>query len=368
MANTAKIVFLGAGSMSFGLAMFKDLFSARGELGGSALVLVDRDATSLERMYTLAKAMNDRSGAGLLISRTVDRTGAFRGADFVVSSIAIERNRLWRHDFEVPRKHGVRHTLGENGGPGGLFFTLRTIPVLLEIARDMETLCPNAYFLNFSNPESRIVLALGRYTRIRSLGLCHGIFMGQESVAKILGRRPQAIDVMGAGLNHYQWLLQIRDMESGVDLYPELRQKEKDFDPEFQPLSRRLFRAFGFFPSCSDDHIGEYLPYGWEAGEEGYDFAADEKGRIEMRAEIARRVEHPQLLDDWLVPPGKGPCASSSAYFITDASWWNRGSSTTGAASRICPPTARSKSPSSSMGAASTPCSSGICPRLSRGS
>ena len=99
--------------------------------------------------------------SGLLIESTTDRREAFQGAGFVVNSIAIERNRLWKLDFEVPKKYGIRHTLGENGGPGGLFFTMRTIPLILDIVRDMEELCPEAYFINFSNPESRIILALG---------------------------------------------------------------------------------------------------------------------------------------------------------------------------------------------------------------
>ena len=92
--------------------------------------------------------------------------------------------------FDVPRKYGIRHTLGENGGPGGLFFTLRTLPLVFDIVREMRELCPNALFINFSNPESRIILALGKYSSIAALGLCHGIFMGQNDVARIMGLPP----------------------------------------------------------------------------------------------------------------------------------------------------------------------------------
>jgi alpha-galactosidase len=302
--STAKIVFLGAGSMSFGLSMFRDLFSS-GELSGAVLTLVDLDEEALDRMYRLAVRMNGVSGAGLKIEAETDRRKALPGAGFVVNAIAIERNRLWRLDFAVPKKYGIRHTLGENGGPGGLFFTMRTIPAILDIARDMEELCPGAYFLNFSNPESRIILALGRYTRLPCLGLCHGVFMGRADVARIMGVDGEEIDVRAAGLNHFQWLLEIRNKADGKDMYPLLREREGDFDPTFMPLSRRLFRAFGLYPSCSDDHIGEYLPYGWEAGEEGYDFAADERGREALREEIEARLAGGKPMDDWLVPSGE---------------------------------------------------------------
>ncbi|MCJ7702069.1 MAG: alpha-glucosidase/alpha-galactosidase, partial [Anaerolineales bacterium] len=220
--NSTKIVFIGAGSMSFGLSMFRDIFSSK-ELVGSTLTLVDLNAEYLERMYMLARKMNAETGAGLKIEMTTDRKQALPGAQFVLNAIAIDRNRLWKLDFEVPRKYGIRHTLGENGGPGGVFFTLRTIPVIMDIVRDMEALCPDAYFINYSNPESRIVLALGLYSPIRSIGMCHGVFMGQNDVAKIMGLPSKQVDVFGAGMNQMQWLLQIRDRYTGEDLYPLLR-------------------------------------------------------------------------------------------------------------------------------------------------
>jgi alpha-galactosidase len=285
--RTTRIVLIGAGSVSFGLSVFQDIFGCP-DLAGSTLCLVDIDRTNLDRMYDFAVALNKATGRGMRIERTTDRREALPGAGFVVSSIAIRRCELWKLDFQVPRKHGVRHTLGENGGPGGLFFTMRTIPLVLDIARDMEELCPDAYFLNFSNPESRIVLAVSRYTRIRCLGLCHGVFGGIESVAKIMGRDEESICVTAAGLNHFQWLLSVSDRETGADLYPEILEKADSYDPSFNPLSRKLLKAFGRYPSCDDGHIGEYLPYGWESGEEGYDFDADARWRVELAEKIRR--------------------------------------------------------------------------------
>jgi len=305
MTIKTKIVFIGAGSMSFGLSMFMDVFSST-KLAGSTLTLVGRDAGRLERSAHLARLMNEKSGAGLKIEHTVDRRAALDGAEFVVNSTAIERNQLWKSDFEVPKKYGIRHTLGENGGPGGLFFTLRTLPMIFDFARDIEELCPGALFINFSNPESRIICALGKYTRIRAIGLCHGIFMSRDDVARIMGLPAEQVDVWGAGLNHFQWLLHIRHRESGEDLYPRLRAREKHFDPSVLPLTRKLFRAFGHWVTCSDDHAGEYVAYGWEAGEDGYDFAADDRARGVreklLDSVLSGGVSMPK---DWLEPSGE---------------------------------------------------------------
>jgi alpha-galactosidase len=309
MANPTKIVFLGATSMSFGLNMLRDIFSSD-ELRGCTLTLVGRNPKTVNKVAELAKLLNDKSGAGLKIEHTTDRRAAFDGAAFVVNATAIDRNRLWKFDFDVPRKYGIRHTLGENGGPGGLMFTLRTLPLVFDFVHEMQELCPRALFLNFSNPENRIILALGKYSPIRALGLCHGIFMGQGDVARIMGLPYEQVEVWGAGLNHSQCLVQIRHRVTGEDLYPLLLAKEKDFDALFRPLSRRLFRAFGYWMTCSDDHLGEYLAYGWEGGEHGYDFAADERARAEFAIALDRVLAGETLPSDWLTPSGERGAAA----------------------------------------------------------
>ena len=309
MANQTKIVFLGATSMSFGLSMLRDIFS-NDELRGSTLTMVGRNPATLSKAATLAKLLNEKSGAGLTIEHTTDRRAAFDGANFVINATAIDRNRLWKLDFEVPRKYGIRQTLGENGGPGGLFFTLRTLPLIFDFVHEMQEICPQALFINFSNPESRIILALGKYSPITALGLCHGIFMGQGDVARVMKLPYEQVDVWGAGINHFQCLLQIRDRKTGGDLYPLLRAKEKDFDPSFAPLTRSLFRAFGYWMTCSDDHLGEYLAYGWEGGEHGYDFDADERGRAEFGEALGRVLAGAPVPPDWLTPSGERGAAA----------------------------------------------------------
>lgn len=302
MPNTCKIVFIGAGSAAFGLSMFRDVFTTD-ELDGCTLTLVDSNAQSLERMAAFATVLMKTHGRRLTIEKTTDRRAAFDGARFIVNSVAIDRNRLWRQDFEVPKKYGIRHTLGENGGPGGLFFTLRTLPLIFDIVRDAEEICPDALFINLSNPESRVVLGLSRYTKVKSLGLCHGLFLARWFICQIIGMAEKDVDLWGAGLNHFQWVQHIHERRTGRDLYPLLREKEKTHDPAFTPLTRKMFRAFGLWPTCSDDHMGEFLAYGWEGGEHGFNFDEDERGRGILWGIIDGIIDGSKPIpDDWLTP------------------------------------------------------------------
>ncbi|MHB0857768.1 MAG: family 4 glycosyl hydrolase [Anaerolineae bacterium] len=271
MRNT-KVVLIGAASASFGPAMIGDAMLTP-EMQGSTLVLVDIDGERLEVMAAYARRLNETLGAGLIIEHTTDRMQALPGAEFVITSIAVKRDELWRMDFQIPLKYGIKQVLGENGGPGGLSHALRNIPIILDIARDMEKVCPKALLMNFSNPESRIGLALSRYTGQPFVGLCHGIGMGYHSISQITGLPADDLVGMAAGLNHFVWFLDIRRKSTQEDVYPLLRAADQTYDPSYYPLTRRMFRQFGLYPHPSDDHIGEYLSFAWEAcGLHGYDF------------------------------------------------------------------------------------------------
>ena len=310
MANPSKIVFIGATSMSFGLSMLRDIFSSD-ELRGSTLTLVGIDAAALSKMTELAKLLNKKTGAGLTIEQTTDRRAALDGAQFCRQfdghrpQPAVEA-RLGgaaqiRHPPHARRKRRPRradvHAAHAAAG-------------VRHRARRTRRCARKALFLNFSNPENRIIHALGKYSQIRALGLCHGIFMGQGAVADIMGLPYEQVEVWGAGLNHSQCLLQIRDRKTGEDLYPRLREKEKTYDASFLPLTRQVFRAFGYWMTCSDDHFGEYLAYGWEGGEHGYDFAADERGRVEFAAQLDRVLAGAPVPADWLTPSGERGAAA----------------------------------------------------------
>ncbi len=232
-----KIVLVGAGSHSFGLMMLKDLMDTP-ELHGSQVVLVDIAADKLERMTRLAQRLNEIWQADLKISSTTDRCEVLPGADIVVTSVERKHYELWQLDISIPEKHGCRHLYGENGGPGGMFHTLRQIPLLMEIARDMERLCPDAWLLNLSNPESRLCLAVSRYTKVKNVGICLGAYITQNNLAHVLGLKQNDIDIKVSGINHCHWVMDVRRTGTGEDLYPEVRKRMAKLDPKWEPLSR----------------------------------------------------------------------------------------------------------------------------------
>lgn len=303
MSKKPKIVIIGVGSAIFGLSMIKDAFSTKA-LWGSELVFVDIDRPALEKMSAAAKHVNDKLNAGYKISHTSNRTEALPHADYVIVSIAVDRVPLWKKDFEIPQKHGIPHVLGENAGPGALFHTMRNIPMILEICRDIERLCPDALLINFTNPESRLCMAIHKYTNVTAVGLCHQINAGIDIIATILEKEPQAIDVKAWGLNHLTWLFDIRDKRTGNDLYPLFRDKEKKYNPDYEKLSRFIFRQFGLFPTSGDNHLGEFFPYAHEfMSTEGYDFERYEQRRQRVTATVDRIVDGSLPIDDTLIAP-----------------------------------------------------------------
>ena len=308
----AKIVLIGAGSVSFGFGTLCDLFAARDELRGSTIALVDTDTTALRRISGVANRLNEAVGDPFVFEPTDDRSIALRGADFVIIAVAVRRNETWRRDFEIPLRHGVKHVLGENGGPGGLFHAMRNIPLILAICRDIERICPDALVLNFSNPEGRLCLAATRYTSLQFVGLCHGINMTRSVMGEALGFSLDEIDPVAAGLNHFTWVLSLRDSLTGEDLYPAFRTAIEERDivragtQQYSwgvDLCRYLMRTFGLWPSPSDDHVGEYLSFAWEfCGLDGYDFdAADCRQALQERL-LDSIVSGSVPLDDVLRP------------------------------------------------------------------
>lgn len=299
-----KILLIGAGSTSFGVSTIADFFQQREMFGGSTLVLCDVNAEKLARIHRLAERMNDATGKPFCIERAADYRDAMKGAQFVFVSIEVNRLERWKLDWQIPFRYGIRHVLGENGGPGGMSHALRTIPLVLGIAREMEQRAPDAYLVNYVNPLSRVCLAVTRYTQIKTLGMCHQINKGFSLVGQVLGLTPVVhehfpkaelarelktkIDLKQAGLNHLTWMYDLRDKATGRDLYPEFRKRLKEMPADWEPLTRRLFDAFGLFPDTGDGHVGEYFAFAHETSDlQGYDFA----GRAALSADLDARVE-----------------------------------------------------------------------------
>ena len=258
--RSSKIVIVGAGSASFGSKILGDVFS-HPELAGSELWLVDVNESAVDLMWQLARKISQEWDNKLDIKKSTDLDSALPDADFVISMVEVNRDQLWQLDFTIPHKYGVMQVLGENGGPGGFAHTLRSVPLVMDIARKMEDLCPNAWLLNYTNPVPRVSRAINRYTNIKCVGLCHGVMSTVNMIAKILGTEPDNIDVKVAGLNHFHWALDIRFANSGEDAYPLLREKEPLYEPDKRYLWRDLFRRFGYLTYPSDDHIAEYMQF-----------------------------------------------------------------------------------------------------------
>src|SRR5438552_4455659 len=218
MREAPTIVLIGAGSTSFGLSTLHDLY-AEPVFSGATVWLVDIEARPLERMQCLAAALEAGTQRSITVRATTDRTEALPGADAVVVSVEVDRDRRWQLDFEIPRRHGVEHLLGENAGPGGLAHALRTIPLVASLARDVEQLAPDALLINFTNPEGRICTAFRRHLDQPVVGLCHEVELARRRFAKLLHR---PIECRAAGLNHLTALVEAHDSATGEDATAEL--------------------------------------------------------------------------------------------------------------------------------------------------
>ena len=330
-----KIVLIGAGSTIFGVNTLADLFAQRDHLRGSHIALCDIDAARLARITRLAERMNAATNADFKITSTTDYRGALPGAEFVIVSVEVDRIARWKLDWEIPFKYGIRHVLGENGGPGGLSHALRTIHLVLGIAREVERLAPDAYLLNFTNPLPRVMLAVTRYTRLKAIGLCHQVNKGYYIVGHVLGLTPHLdahfpppqlfhelkgkIDLQTAGLNHLTWIQEIREPETGQDLYPAFRARLLDIHPEFEPLSRRLHKAFGLFPATGDDHVGEYFSFAHETSDlKGYDYDKYEAGGAALDARVDRAITNSDALQEFLNWESAERAASIVAGFVNN--------------------------------------------------
>jgi len=262
---SVKIVLIGAASRSFGPRTIVDVF-VNEELRrlDAELALVDLDEPNLEAVYRFGQMVGEFTKSAIRLSRTTDRCEALRGAGYVITSVARRRNELWALDFRVPLALGFKHIYGENGGPGAAFHTLRSFERMVPIAQDIERLAPRALLLNFTNPESRVCLAVNKLTKVRCVGLCHGVVGSIGKVANVLGRKYEDLKVTVGGINHFHWLTKIEDAKTGEDLYPALKQKVSEKPELCTEMVRKLWDVLGLLPFPVDNHIGEYLQFAHE--------------------------------------------------------------------------------------------------------
>jgi alpha-galactosidase len=255
----AKIAMIGAGSLVFGKTLMADFLSTPA-LKGSEYRLMALSHTRLDRMHAFVQRMIADNGIDATVTATTDRREALKGADYVVVMIQAGGVEEFRQDYEIPLKYGVDQCIGDTMGPGGVFRALRHIPVLLEIARDMQELCPNAILFNYANPMAMCCWALGRVPGLQFVGLCHGVQTTMDMIASYVGVPKDRIDYVAAGINHMAWFLRLE--QDGRDLYPTLKRNfEKPGFYVNEKVRGEVMRHFGYFMTESTGHLSEYLPY-----------------------------------------------------------------------------------------------------------
>jgi len=286
LSRSRKIVAIGAGGSEFVLKTLPGLLRTPG-LRGVELVLVDVDAEKLAASEAVAQRMNREWKAEMTISATTERMQALGDAGFVFLSVAVDREDSWRRDHELALRYGITH-YAECGGPGAFAHACRNLSLIVPILRDVERLAPGALVIAFTNPLSRICTAVQRLTDLAYVGVCPVIEYGYFILATILHdelglelpddarfRRDDAVvaryrewsraakervAIKAAGLNHFTWILGVRDRHTGEDLYPLVRRKAGSLTADFEPLTRRLHQIFGLLPLTGDEHVTEFLP------------------------------------------------------------------------------------------------------------
>lgn len=253
------IAFLGAGSVVFTRELLADILNFD-ELRGVTLALHDIDAERLETAEAIARQTAAQLGATPRITTSLDRRRALDGADFVINAIQVGMHAATVRDFEIPAKFGLRQTIADTIGVGGIFRALRTFPVLDGIAADIRELCPDAWLLNYTNPMAMNVAYLAAIAPdLNVAGLCHSVFWTVHDLAELLHVPLEEIDYTGAGVNHQAWLLRFE--HRGESLYPRLDEL-LERDPQMRRRVRMdMYRRLGYFPTETSEHSSEYVPW-----------------------------------------------------------------------------------------------------------
>jgi len=255
-----KIVLIGAGSVKFCEGLILDLIAEKGEY---QLDLVDIDPSALDIAVNLAKRLVEYYHAPITVRGSLERRDFLSGADAVVSTIGVGSRPAWEKDVFITRQFGLYYPVGDTYGPPGISRCLRMIPQMVDIANDVATMCPEAVFINYSNPLSAICRAVRKATPAKMVGLCIGVKDVHDNLSRAMGVPPEEAWSTAIGINHFTWFIELR--HKGQDAWPLLREKlAEKLGPEGQNLCWDLFRAYGAFPAVGDNHVVEFMPGDWQ--------------------------------------------------------------------------------------------------------
>lgn len=253
----AKITFIGAGSLGFTRELVRDILTFP-LLRDATISLMDIDPERLEFSRKAVEKIVKLGNYPARVEATLDRVEALRGADVVLTTILAGGTEVWRHDIEIPKKYGVDINVGDTRGPSGIFRFLRTIPVMLDIARDMERVCPTAFWLNYTNPMAMLCGALQRSTFIPTTGLCHSVQGTAKMLAGWIGADMRDVTYTCAGINHQAWYVDYR--WKGVDAYPlihkAISEKPEIYNQEI--VRNEMYLNLGYYVTESSGHNSEY--------------------------------------------------------------------------------------------------------------
>jgi alpha-galactosidase len=254
-----RIALIGAGSVIWTRCLMTDMLGFP-EHAGSTISLMDIDPVRLETARKTVERLVEQVGAPARVEATLDRRQAVAGADYVIYAVQVGMHQATLLDFEIPARYGLRQTIADTVGVGGIFRGLRTIPVMLDLLRDMEEVCPGALLLNYVNPMSILCLAAARASSITTVGLCHSVQGTARQLAEYIGVPADEVSHRVAGINHMAWFLDLRHRRQ--DLYPRLRELlEHGRVPPWDRVRFEMLRRLGYFVTESSEHMAEYVPY-----------------------------------------------------------------------------------------------------------
>lgn len=257
----SKITFIGAGSTVFAKNILGDCMLVPA-LEGFEFALYDIDVQRLKDSENMLTNLKENLNKNIQIKAYLDRKEALKDAKYVINAIQVGGYKPSTViDFEIPKKYGLQQTIADTVGIGGIFRNLRTIPVLLDFAKDMEEVCPNALFLNYTNPMAVLTGVMNRFTAIKTVGLCHSVQSCTSELFKSLGMDSEGVQEKIAGINHMAWLLEVT--RNGENLYPEIkrRAREKQKTKHHDMVRFELMDKFGYYVTESSEHNAEYHPY-----------------------------------------------------------------------------------------------------------
>lgn len=270
----ARVTIVGAGSIVFCKTLILDILATAG-LSDTEFVLMAPSRRRTPQVERFVKRVIEANGLPARVSVTTDLREALTGADYVIATLQVGGIRGFASDYSIPLRYGVDQCIGDTLGPGGVFRAQRSVPVMLELAQGMESLCPSAYLLNYVNPMAMVCWALGT-TRVPFVGLCHGVQTTLDLISGYAGVPKEEIDFLCAGINHMAWFLRLQHGQQ--DLYPGLRQRFEE--PGFyvnEKVRGEVFRHFGYFMTESTGHLAEYVPW-FRKNRQALDLYCDEPG------------------------------------------------------------------------------------------